>query len=68
MGVVLVFDLIGKRAVVTGTASGIGLAIGQLFASQGANIVLIDLDSERLNLGVAAITEKNRRAHFRLRL
>lgn len=52
------FELIGKRAVVTGAASGIGFAIGQLFASQGASVVLIDLDSERLNLGAAAIKEK----------
>lgn len=52
------FELIGKRAVVTGAASGIGFAIGQLFASQGANVVLIDLDSERLNLGAAAIKGK----------
>jgi 2-keto-3-deoxy-L-fuconate dehydrogenase len=53
-----VFELTGKRAVVTGAASGIGFATAQLFASQGANVVLIDLDLERLNTAAAAIKEK----------
>ncbi len=52
------FELTGKRAVVTGAASGIGFAIAKLFASQGASVVLIDLDLERLNTAVAAIREK----------
>ena len=52
------FELTGKQAVVTGAASGIGFAVAQLFASQGANVVLIDLDLERLNIAAAAIREK----------
>lgn len=36
----------GKTALVTGTARGIGLDIAQRFASEGANIVLADLDEE----------------------
>lgn len=51
-------ELTGKRAVVTGAASGIGFAIGELFASQGANVVLVDLDSEKLRTASAAIREK----------
>ena len=35
-----------KVAVVTGAASGIGLAIAHLFADQGAQIVLTDIDTE----------------------
>jgi NAD(P)-dependent dehydrogenase (short-subunit alcohol dehydrogenase family) len=54
----LVFELTGKQAVVTGAASGIGFAIAQLFASQGANVVLIDLDLERANAAAAAIRDK----------
>ena len=34
--------LIGKIAVITGAASGIGLAIAELFARQGARLALID--------------------------
>jgi NAD(P)-dependent dehydrogenase (short-subunit alcohol dehydrogenase family) len=57
-GISPVFELTGKRAVVTGAASGIGFAISELFASQGANVVLVDLDSERLNIAATAIREK----------
>lgn len=53
----LVFDLIGKRAVITGAASGIGLAISQLFAAQGASVVLIDLHADAANAAATSITE-----------
>lgn len=38
------FDLKNKRAVITGAASGIGLAIARTFARSGASVVLCDLD------------------------
>jgi 2-keto-3-deoxy-L-fuconate dehydrogenase len=41
------FELKKKRAVVTGAASGIGLAVAKTFAAAGANVVFIDLDSEK---------------------
>jgi NAD(P)-dependent dehydrogenase (short-subunit alcohol dehydrogenase family) len=53
-----VFELKGKRAVVTGAASGIGFAISQLFATQGANVILIDLDSERVNVAATSVKGK----------
>ncbi|MFE4977347.1 SDR family NAD(P)-dependent oxidoreductase [Kitasatospora sp. NPDC056651] len=40
-------DLHGKRAIVTGAASGIGRATAALLAELGAAVVLLDLDDER---------------------
>ena len=37
----------GKRAVITGAASGIGEGTARLFAAEGATVVLADLDSGR---------------------
>ena len=38
------FRLDGKNAVVTGAGSGIGQAVAELFASQGANVWVVDRD------------------------
>lgn len=38
----------GKTAIITGSAQGMGKYIAKLFALHGANIVLNDLDEERL--------------------
>ena len=40
--------LFSKVALVTGAASGIGLAISQLFAAHGATVIMVDLDLERV--------------------
>ena len=39
--------LAGRIAVVTGGASGIGLATARLFAEHGANVVVADLDTDK---------------------
>lgn len=49
------FQLNGKRAVVTGGASGIGRAIAQTFAARGAEIVLVDLDPDKAAAEAAMI-------------
>lgn len=45
-----VFSLKGKVAVITGAASGIGNAIMQRFALQGAEIIAIDLQEDLLQV------------------
>ncbi|MDR5759763.1 SDR family NAD(P)-dependent oxidoreductase [Caballeronia sp. LZ035] len=42
------FSLDGRRAVVTGAASGIGAAIASAYAEAGARLVLADLNATRL--------------------
>ena len=45
----------GKVAVITGAASGIGLAIATRFAAEGASVVAGDWNAERLEAAVASI-------------
>lgn len=45
----------GKVGLVTGAGSGIGLAIAQGLAAQGASVVLNDISREKTELAVAAI-------------
>lgn len=42
--------LTGKVAVVTGAASGIGEAVARTFAANGAKVLAVDRDAERLKL------------------
>ena len=45
-----------KTAVVTGAASGIGLELARVFAEQGMNVVLADIEQPKLNEAVDAVT------------
>ena len=51
-------DFKGKVAVVTGAASGMGLAFSHKFAEEGMNVVLADIESEPLAMAEAALKEK----------
>jgi NAD(P)-dependent dehydrogenase (short-subunit alcohol dehydrogenase family) len=42
------FDVSGLRAVVTGAASGLGLAMAEVMAEGGARVTLVDLDLDAL--------------------
>lgn len=42
-------DFEGKTAVITGGASGIGLAVAHRFGQEGANVVIADVEVEALN-------------------
>jgi NAD(P)-dependent dehydrogenase (short-subunit alcohol dehydrogenase family) len=48
-------EFAGKTAVVTGAASGIGLELALVFAEQGMNVVLADIEQSKLSLAVDAV-------------
>lgn len=48
-------DLPGKTAVVTGAASGMGLAFANRFAAEGMNVVMSDIEVPRLDEAVEQV-------------
>ena len=57
-------NLEGKVALITGAGSGIGRAIATLYASEGAKIVVSDIDEKGGNETVSLIREKSGEAVF----
>ena len=57
-------QLINKTALITGAASGIGLAIAERFAAEGATVVLVDRDSIRGEAAAANLRHQNKSAYF----
>ncbi|MBE5751724.1 MAG: SDR family oxidoreductase [Clostridiales bacterium] len=53
-------EFIGKTAVSTGAASGMGLLFAQNFAALGGNVVLCDVNEQVLNEKVAEINAKGK--------
>ncbi|HLG10069.1 MAG TPA: SDR family NAD(P)-dependent oxidoreductase [Gaiellaceae bacterium] len=53
-----VFDVRGLRVVVTGAASGLGLAMAEILAECGARVTLADVDAERLENVTAALAKR----------
>lgn len=56
------FSLAGKTAVVTGGASGIGLAISRLFAKQGASIHILEINVAQAEAEAEAIRDNGGKA------
>lgn len=50
-------DLRGKVCIVTGGASGIGLATATLFARHGARLAVVDVDADKARAAAAGIGE-----------
>ncbi len=46
-----------KVAIITGAASGIGLATAHVFAAEGARVVLADIDASRAEAASAAVAQ-----------
>lgn len=53
-----VFDVRGLRIVITGAASGLGLAMAEILAECGARVTLADVDAERLESATASVAER----------
>jgi 7-alpha-hydroxysteroid dehydrogenase len=58
------FSIAGKTAIVTGAANGVGLAIGQHFLHEGANVVFADMDEDALLREVGESTEQEVKARI----
>jgi NAD(P)-dependent dehydrogenase (short-subunit alcohol dehydrogenase family) len=51
----------GRTAVVTGAASGIGLALAERFAEARMNVVMADIEKDALDRAVKSLEERQRR-------
>lgn len=56
------FDLSGKRALVTGSAQGIGLLLARGLAEHGAEVVINDITQQRATQAADALTAEGFRA------
>ena len=60
MGVLELFDLSGRTAVVTGGARGIGLALSEGLAAAGATVVIADILADQADQAAGRLRAKGR--------
>jgi len=60
------FSLDGRRALITGSARGLGLRIAEAVAEAGAKVIINDLDSIRATAAISALREKGYQAEVSL--
>jgi NAD(P)-dependent dehydrogenase (short-subunit alcohol dehydrogenase family) len=53
----VIADLAGRTAVITGGASGLGLAFARRFGAEGANLVVADIEAAALERAAAELAE-----------
>ncbi|MDB9896018.1 SDR family NAD(P)-dependent oxidoreductase [Gammaproteobacteria bacterium] len=56
----------GKLAVVTGAASGVGLAISTALAKEGAKVILTDIEDISLEAAAKALTDESLDVYFKV--
>ncbi|MDH5379538.1 MAG: SDR family oxidoreductase [Cyclobacteriaceae bacterium] len=57
-------EFLDKNAVITGGASGIGKAIAQSFANEGATVWILEVNGELARAFVEELTKEGKRAHY----
>lgn len=57
------YDLSGQTALVTGAATGLGNAIAERLADEGAAVILVDIDAEGLAHAVDRVRSRGAKAH-----
>jgi len=58
------FDLTNKIAAITGGGSGIGKSVASVFARQGAEVCILDINSESGTKAASDIRKEGGKAHF----
>ncbi|HSW16420.1 MAG TPA: SDR family NAD(P)-dependent oxidoreductase [Ramlibacter sp.] len=59
-------DFQGKAAIITGAASGIGLALAEALAARGVDLALADIDAQGLEVARARLASMGRRIYTRV--